>query len=164
MELIENYQDIFPDIDIKNLPQYFPIQFEPSSKKYAYLFYSNDDNLDGEVGEFIYKNNEWKLKKIRDDRKIELKRGNYYGNNYKIAESIWMAYSVPLIIEDIKDEDIYFQEHDNELQKASRSYNSFVKSELFNKFRGSKWVMDLASGKGQDFFRYNNFDIIIYIY
>ena len=52
-------------------------------------------------------------------------------------------------------EKIYFQEHDNHLQKASRNYNSFVKSELFKKFKNTQWVMDLASGKGQDLFRYS---------
>ena len=51
------------------------------------------------------------------------------------------------------------------VQKASRSYNSFVKSEIFNRFRGTEWVMDLASGKGQDFFRYssNNMKNIVFL-
>jgi len=73
-----------------------------------------------------------------------------------------MASNDPLIIEDEttkQDDDIYFQEHDNALQKASRNYNSFVKSELFKKFTGTKWVMDLASGKGQDLFRYSSFNM-----
>ena len=54
MRMIKHYSSIFPDIDTKNLPQYFPIQFEPSSKKMAYLFWSDKSNLDGEVGEFLY--------------------------------------------------------------------------------------------------------------
>lgn len=167
MRTIKFYSEIFPDIDMKNLPQYFPIQFEPSSKKYAYLFVSKDVDLDGEVGEFGYDvdRNIWKLKKIRTDRKIEVARGNYFGNNYKIAESIWMGYSDPLIIENIKpNTDIYFQEHDNFLQKASRNYNSFVKTQIFEKFKGIEWVMDLASGKGQDLFRYSMSNMINIIF
>lgn len=196
MRYMKYYHKMFPNIDTKKLPHYFPIQFEPSSQKYAHLFWSNDDNLNNEVGEFLYdtKNKEWKLKKVRDDRKIEVERGNFFGNNYKIAEFIWMAYSDPLIIEtnetnennnimDISSENssditsdsdfnsdsenektvstknVYFQEHDNILQKASRNYNSFVKSELFNKFKNTEWVMDLASGKGQDLFRYSTFNM-----
>jgi hypothetical protein len=162
MRTIKFYSEIFPNIHMKNLPQYFPIQFEPSSKKYAYLFVSEKHDLDNEVGEFGYDtdSNIWELKKIRTDRKVELERGNYFGNNYKIAESIWMNYQDPLIIGDIKPKtntntDIYFQEHNNILQKASRNYNSFVKSQIFDKFKGTDWVMDLASGKGQDLFRYS---------
>jgi hypothetical protein len=46
-----------------------------------------------------------------------------------------MAYFDPLIIEDIQEnQDIYFQEHNNILQKASRNFNSYVKSEIFKKF------------------------------
>lgn len=161
MRLIKNYENMFKSIDVKKLPQYFPIQFEPSSNKYAHMFWSENDKLDNEVGEFLYdiKNNKWILKKIRKDRKIEVERGNYFGNNYKTAEFIWMATYDPLIIEDMEDNNVYFQEHNNELQKASRNYNSFVKSELFEQFKGTKWVMDLASGKGQDLFRYSMFDM-----
>jgi ubiquinone/menaquinone biosynthesis C-methylase UbiE len=71
-----------------------------------------------------------------------------------------------LIIENIGEEDnIYFQEYDSILQKASRNFNSYVKSEIFKKVRNTKWVMDLASGKGQDLFRYssNNMRNIIFL-
>lgn len=161
LRFINGYSKIFPNIERNNLPQYFPIHFQPSSNKYAYYFNSNDKNLDGQVGEFIYdlKTKAWILKKIRHDRKIEVERGNYFGNNYKIAEYIWMAYSDPLIIENIDDSQVYFQEHDNVLQKSSRNFNSFVKSEIFKTFRNSNWVMDMASGKGQDLFRYAANDI-----
>ena len=168
MRLINHYNEIFPEIDTKSLPRYFPIQFVPSSRKNAYLFWSDRDHLDGEVGEFLYntRDDEWTLKKIREDRRVEVSRGNYFGNNYKIAEFIWMAYSDPLIIEEIGEtSDIYFQEHDNILQKTTRNFNSYVKSEIFKKFRNTNWVMDLASGRGQDLFRYstNNMRNIIFI-
>lgn len=163
MKFVECYKDMFPNIDTRNLPHYFPIQFEPSSLKNAYSFLSDNNDLDGKVGEFLYnvKTKQWNLKKIREDRKIEVERGNYFGNNYKIAEFIWMAYLDPLIIEDIEDnnQDIYFQEHDNVLQKASRNFNSYVKSELFKKFQNTKWIMDFASGKGQDLFRYGTYNM-----
>jgi SAM-dependent methyltransferase len=165
MNLIKFYVDIFPNININNLPQYFPIQFEPSSKKDAYYYYDNKNDLndlDGEVGEFLFniKTSKWELKRLREDRKIEVERGNYFGNNYKIAELTWISYENPLVIEeDEPNDETYFQEHNNQLQKASRSYNSFVKSELFKKFKGTKYVIDLASGKGQDLFRYSQFNM-----
>ena len=158
MNLIDNYQSFFPNIDINHLPKYFPIQFEPSSHKNIYFFWSDNTKLDGEVGEFLFNIHlkEWDLKKIRYDRKNDVQRGNYFGNNYKTTESIWMALSDPLIIENIKEEpNVYFQEHNNILQKASRNFNSYVKTEILKKFKNTEWVMDLASGKGQDLFRYS---------
>jgi SAM-dependent methyltransferase len=154
MSFIKNYNDIFRSIDTKHPPAYFPIQFQPSNYTYAYLFWSDADNLDGEIGEFLYKDKAWVLNKIRDDRKIELQRGNYFGNNYKVAELIWNSYKNPLIIEELSDESEYFQQHDNQLQKASRNFNSFVKSKIFEQFKYTNWIIDLASGKGQDLFRY----------
>ena len=92
---------------------------------YTYLFWSKDTNLDNNVGEFILdKKLNWNLIKIRDDRKIDVDRGNYFGNNYKIAELIWMSYKDPLIIEDLK-EDMYFRVHESKKHEAQRNYNSF---------------------------------------
>lgn len=174
--------EMFPGLDYKNLPDYFPVQFQPSDKTYAYIFWSDKTDLDGEVGEFSCigdKNTpcHWHLHRLREDRKVEVARGNYFGNNYKVAELVWMSYKTPLIIEDIPayeddssetkskdkpDKSVaspagnYFQEHDNQLQKASRSFNSFVKATILSQFRGTEWVMDIASGKGQDLFRYGS--------
>ncbi len=155
MSLIKYYDETFKNINIRELPNYFPIQFSPSNKQYAYLYHSADDNLDGQVGEFRFNtaDNIWELIKLRADRLIEVERGVYFGNNYKIAELTWMSYFNPLVIEDLAETN-YFQVADNTLHKASRSFNSFVKSQIFETFQETEWVMDLASGKGQDLFRY----------
>lgn len=159
MKLINNYNKIFPNINTKKLPDYFPIQFEPSDNKHIYIYYSIEDNLDNVVGEFIFNNGEWILKKKRNDRQIDVEAGNYFGNNYKIAETIWNSYSDPLIIENIENSSEYFQEHNNILQKASRNFNSYVKSQIFENIKKSEWVIDLASGKGQDLFRYSTVNV-----
>jgi len=151
IELIPYYNDLF-NITKNNLPQYFPIQFQTSNKTFSYLYWSNED-LDYEVGEFIYKNNEWELVKIRTDRKVEVQRGNYFGNNFEIAEKNWVSYDNPLVIEEIPDS-AYFMIHDNKLLESSRKYNNFVKSQIINQFRNVKSVMDIASGKGQDLTKY----------
>ena len=153
MSFVKHYDQIFNTIDAYHLPKYFPVQFQPSNKTYAYIF-SGDEGLEGEVGEFVYHDDKWHLHKIREDRRVELARGNYFGNDYRIAENIWMAYSDPLVIEELSSSDSYFQEHDNQLQKSSRNFNSFVKSKIFEQFKETTWVIDLASGKGQDLFRY----------
>lgn len=153
MNTVRYYDDIFPTIDTHRLPKYMPVQFQASDKTYSYLFYSSDEKLDGQIGEFGY-GSEWKLHHIREDRKVELARGNYFGNNYKVAEMTWLSYQTPLVIEDLKVSN-YFQEHDNILQKASRNFNSFVKGKICDQFKDSNWLMDLASGKGQDLFRYS---------
>lgn len=165
--------ELFPGLDYKNLPNYFPVQFQPSDKTFAYIFWSDKPDLDGEVGEFSCVGDKdvpchWHLHRVREDRKVEVLRGNYFGNNYKVAELVWMSYKTPLVIENIPPANSkavvksagpaasYFQEHDNQLQKASRNFNSFVKATILNQFRTTEWVLDIASGKGQDLFRYGS--------
>ncbi len=100
--------------------------------------------------------NIWELQHIRADRKIEIARGNYFGNDLRFADQTWMNYKDPLVIEKI-DLNVYFREHDNPLQKATRNFHSYVKAQIFNKFAGTGRAMDLASGKGQDLVRYSTF-------
>ena len=157
LKFIRNYEDVFPGVDLRHPPDYFSYQFQPSNYTYAYLYWDEKDTLDGLVGEFLcteciqqnpytIKDNIWTLHKIRSDKTM--------GNNFKVAELAWMTYKDPLVIEDLDNSDLYFQQHNNELQKASRHFNSFVKGQILGQFKGTEWVMDLASGKGQDLFRY----------
>jgi hypothetical protein len=103
MNFTRRYDDIFPNINTKNLPQYFPIQFSPGNQHHIYHFWSNYKYLDNEIGEFLYDvhSHKWKLEKIRYDLKVEVARGNYFGNDYKVAESIWISYKNPLVIENM---------------------------------------------------------------
>jgi SAM-dependent methyltransferase len=159
LELIRKYDTIFPHINPRSLPAYFPIQFEPSDTKFAYLFYSDNPNLDNKVGEFRINNYKelpynytWELVKLREDREEEVKTGHYFGNNYKVAELNWMSYQSPLDINKLTDS--YFKEADSSIHKDSRNFNSFVKTQIIQQFAGAKSALDLASGKGQDLFRY----------
>jgi SAM-dependent methyltransferase len=83
-------------------------------------------------------------------------RKTYYGNYFKIAEHIWMNYSNPLLIDHICKPQIksYFQQDNNKSYVASRKFNNFVKKELISMYSDTKWVIDLAAGKGQDLFKY----------
>lgn len=157
MRLIKGYKNIFPNIDLKRYPPYMPIQFEPSDCLICHIYHDKKSDLDGQVGEFTYLGN-WKMLKIRTDRALDVQRGNYFGNNYKVAEMTWLNYKNPLIIEDLKS-DVYFAEHDNILQKASREFNNFVKSNLLTRLKDTSetipCLMDIASGKGQDMGKYS---------
>ena len=174
---IRYYDEIFPTINYK-INDYFPMQFETSDCVYAHIYKSTLDNLDGEVGEFrllkigagdpVIEITDgsaqylptWELVRVREDRRLDVANGTYFGNNSRIAELIWYNYKYPIVIEALDPKDSkeagYFQAHDSEQHKASRNFNSFVKSEIFKTFQGTDWVLDLASGKGQDLARYRD--------
>jgi SAM-dependent methyltransferase len=153
MPLIKHYSKIF--LDIQRHDDYFPIQFSPSSNPFAYLFWAQESDLDNKVVELTW-NRQWELIRIRDDRAGDVARKTYYGNYFKIAEHIWMNYVNPLLIEHMCNPvcKSYFQQDNNKSYVASRKFNNFVKKELINMYSDTKWVIDLASGKGQDLFKY----------
>ena len=164
---IQNYETIFKKVQYKD--QYFPIQFSPSSDPYAYLFWSDNHHLDGNIVELTRtisldsQDNSWQLVKIRDDRNIDMMRKTYYGNYFKFAEYIWMNYSNPLTLANLCEpiNQGYFQQDDNSQYTYIRKFNNFVKSQLTQMYAKKKtkadsidWVIDLASGKGQDLSKY----------
>lgn len=153
---IKNYDTMFKKINYKD--KYIPIQFSPSSDPYAYLFWSENDNLDNCIVELNRKDNLWNLVKVRDDRKNDMDRKTYYGNYFKYAEYIWMNYKNPLLVKNlcssIKQE--YFKVDDNIIYKFIRKFNNFVKDHIIKSYKqqNTNWVIDLAAGKGQDLFKY----------
>lgn len=161
MKKIQKYNMIFGN----DFAEYSPIQFSPSSDPFAYLFYSKD-KLDNKICELYYGGDSWELRKIREDRNIELERGTYFGNDFSVAENIWQSYSNPVHLEDLYNTlpSDYFQEHANPLYKDMRSFNSYVKSQILEKHK-TAYAIDLASGKGQDLNRYasNNFEHVLFV-
>lgn len=154
---IKSYNKLFKKVQYKD--KYLPIQFSPSSDPFAYLFWSENPELDNNIVELSRKDNEWVLHKVRTDRKIDMDRKTYYGNYFKYAEMIWMNYQNPLTIENIcsPNQQNYFKVDDNKKYKYIRKFNNFVKNHLikmYTKNYETQWVIDLASGKGQDLFKY----------
>ena len=189
LSFVEKYEYLFPWVDKRQLPDYFPYQFQPCDSTFPYLFWPTEKELslsetksegtksegtkfegnklkeitkhsplDGMIGEFIYdlSDSSWRLQRLRLDRMGDLKRRTYFGNAYKIAEQNWFAYKNPLEIESLPldSKALYFGDKDTGLQKNSRNFNSFVKSKVFDRLRDAEWVLDMASGNGQDLFRY----------
>jgi len=164
IQLISNYYKIIPKKYHNN--QYFPIAFTPSNSPLIYKYvYDGKDNLTGKVGEFLYdtKNNKWNLIKIRTDRDIEVERGEYFGNAFKYAELNWHNIQNPLSINDLvsdKSNDYFFSKSGDQY-KPQRNFNSFVKTKILEAIVDDKlidrnnknWIIDLASGKGQDLAR-----------
>lgn len=160
IQKFKSYDNMFKQVHYKDT--YFPIQFSPSSDPYAYLFWSDNHDLDNNIVELSRADNEWKLFKIRNDRKIDMDRKTYYGNYFKYAEYIWMNYSNPLTMEYLcnptSNINEYFQNDDNNLYKYTRKFNNFVKNALIQMYaeNNSNWVIDLACGKAQDLFKYTD--------
>jgi SAM-dependent methyltransferase len=97
--------------------------------------------------------------RIRTDRDKELKEGNYFGNNFEIAELTYELIINPLTLKDlispiqVLTKDFYFEKSDDKY-KAARYFNSYVKSQLISRNYNANFVIDMASGKGQDLGRY----------
>ncbi len=178
---VNGYRLMFGDTILNE--KYHPIQFSPSINPLAFVYLHpnkktasslglESDNkypLDKTLGEFKLiqdKSGEysWNLMRIRLDRMTEVKSGLDFGNNFTlVAEPTYNNFFDPLTLADLTispDEykiQGYFQYDDSDLHRNQRSFNSFVKSTLLEKFKGSEWVVDMAAGKGQDIFRHNRF-------
>jgi ASC-1-like (ASCH) protein/SAM-dependent methyltransferase len=163
---VSGYKKLFPH---QRMYKNFPIQFSPSDEPFAYIYYHPDDSklskeevLDN-VCEFRRVNldaeHKWDIMRVRTDRKIELDRGNYFGNGFYIAEYTWQNYQNPLKFEDLVISSTefmdrgYFREEKSAIYKPVTAFNSFVKCKLMSKFSKSDWLVDLAAGRGQDMFR-----------
>ena len=159
LEPIRKYKDLFSKFQTET---YKPIQFSPSSQPYAYLFWNERLDLDTKIVELhrSIENDTWSLHKIRDDKTLDAENGIAFGNDFRIAELVWQNYYNPITIDDLKMskeeglKNVYFKQHEVDLYKALRFYNSFVKEQLYKPYEGIDWAIDMASGKGQDLFRY----------
>ena len=163
MTKMRSYNSMFSFTD----KHYFPIQFSPSNNPNAYLYWHhiNAEPIHNKVVELTRVNNEWKLLKIRHDRSHDMTRG-YYGNDYRVAELIWMNYYNPLTMDilcmsksEIENE-FYFIKHDSQIHLTLRKFSNMVKSKVYDDIfnnTNNKWILDLGSGKGQDLFKYGKY-------
>ena len=147
-----------------------PIQFCPSDKPDAYIYKHvsskfKESELIDNICEFRLIDGKWDPVRIRHDRKIDYDSGIYFGNNYKVAEDIWMNYKNPLTLTDLtvsQSEYInnsYFKEQKSTVHRNHVAYNSYVKDKLISRFKNKEWALSLASGKGQDMFRLSKYGI-----
>jgi ASC-1-like (ASCH) protein len=169
MTPVTKYKEMFPR---QGMHQYFPIQFSPSDDPYAYIYYHPDDSkiplkeVMDNVCEFKRVNLDaeptWQMMRVRIDRKPDVSKGTYFGNSSFVAEYTWLNWQNPLLFADLimSSSDYmdmgYFKEEKLAMYKPMTGFNSFVKTNLINRFANASWLVDIMSGKGQDMFRVSN--------
>ena len=171
MNYIRNYKQIFREYQIG--PNYFPIQFSPASDPFAYIYHhpisSESLEIAGRVAEFGYafsdssENKRWILHTMRPDRDIMVEKGIGFGNDFKIAEMTFGSYSNPFGLDKLSNPDLikqgYFEERKLPMYKYLTKFNAFVKARALKQLEDAEYVIDLASGKGQDLFVYHGYGV-----
>lgn len=151
MGIINYYNKLFDNTD----GNYYPIQFSPSSNPLAYMYYSKDDSLENKIVELTMdkSNHEWKYVKTRTDRQLEKR---YYGNDFKVAEMIYLNFIDPFNLEHLwSAPDVYFSKAVDDIYTASNKYKRYVISTNIIKYLSDKnWIIDIAAGRGADLHRY----------
>ena len=151
------------------MPSSHPKPFKLSKKNVKILNNIDFDDLSNKIVEVSIdikssmSDPTWIIHKIRDDRTNDYNIGKYFGNFYSVAESIWQSYFKPLSFQDLKTvsiENRYFSK-DDQKYKDVRKINNKAKQLLINKtitdcfnIKDKISVLDIASGKGQDLFKY----------
>lgn len=100
---------------------------------------------------------DWQLVRVRDDRTREVKTGQYFGNDFRVAELTWLNYVDPFREAQLWDGPSlgYFAAPKSAMYRAQTAFTSFVKSRRIEAdLAHARWVIDAAIGKGQDFGRY----------
>jgi hypothetical protein len=167
LSFIKKYKSVFPITE----GAYFPIQFSPSANPYAYLYYDSRDDLDRKIVELVREAavdtaavadeakivgsmmpGEWKLVRVRDDRKME---SNYFGNDFRVAEITYMNHVDPFYFEDLwKSQNTYFRGVASTIYEASNKFKRYVISVVMkDHFTSARRVVDLAAGRGADLHR-----------
>jgi SAM-dependent methyltransferase len=154
------YGELFPNRAASDSRAHFPVQFSPSDAPYAYLYQHPDkqQEVEGKIAEMRYElaTADWHLTRIREDRRQELASKRYFGNDFYTAEIIWLNYVDPFPMEQLWDGPAldYFRRDKSGAYRAQTAVISFVKTQRIMTLRRAGWVVDLASGKGQDLGRY----------
>lgn len=164
------HNELFPqDNQTSNLYKK-PMHFSPSTKPNAFIFISNNDNLDNKIVKLSYnvKNNEWNYIDIISSKKTDI-----YGDNFKTTElTIWSNYFNPIAYSDLNTEskniqdDVYFINDKNIMYEAPIKFNNFIKNNLIKTTGSNKEkIIDLAGGRGSDLFNYrlSNIKKLLYI-
>lgn len=154
----KEHNDIFPK-EIRE-KRYIPIQFSPpfsfGKKIYILDSLSQNWNIDfkkDNIGEFKWdsEKEEFQLVRIREDR-------SGFGNDYKVAESIWRNIINPFYIEDLMTGvSSYFKTRKDVMHTNYVYFMSMVKERYMKTLHGN--VVDLGAGRGQDIKRYYQSDI-----
>jgi SAM-dependent methyltransferase len=171
---------------------HIPVQFSPVDCPHAYIrgwprsAFREFGDPDGVVFEFRLRRNltgscvpDWQPIRARTDRAEETAAGNYFGNDWRFAMSIWNSHINPLTLDELtavgEQRTAYFRAEHDDTTRPLRAFVSFVKERLIRDSRSgnrqrveggrSGTAVDLASGRGQDADRYvrAGFDTVVFV-
>lgn len=182
--IVNPCQNVYNDTMILERNEYKPAKFYPSnpSDEFAHIcnvplkishdgtmqMYTEDNEIitDKMIVEFKYVNDSetywnWKPMRIRWDKTFEYKNGyNNYGNDYKVADSVWRSIHYPItyeiittgLNEDESNDGIYYVDSLVEKRYYGLSnFHNYIKRELITSTCGSNGIIiDFAVGKGGD--------------
>lgn len=157
----EWYKELF---DLSQFTNYIPIHFAVFNSPYAYIYYhpkSFDKPIDGKIIELFADDIDgvipsWRLVNIREDRDIDLSGGNYFGNNYSVAENVWLNYMDPFPETELwNPSSAYFETNKSLTYISLTKFINHVKEEAIKSLNGSNIIIDIGAGKGQDLDKYN---------
>lgn len=158
--LLPKYKQIFPDVP----DGYYPVQFSTSLLPYAYLWYAPAD-LTAHVHRRIVElsrndvNTEWVFHRVREDRVVS---ENYYGNDFRTAESSFINFIDPFNIEDLYQRaGSYFEHTADNIYFAQNKFKRYAITQTLKRVIGARtrWVVDLAAGRGADLHRYQELGV-----
>jgi hypothetical protein len=175
IQMCPGYGEIFKTESTDLSRNYFPIQFSPSDVPLAYVYYYNgEEEINGKVIEMRCSAGEtgtciaaggaapmvnWEFVKVRRD-KAGLK--NYFGNDFRTAEMVWLNYVDPFPIEELWNGlgSNYFRTEKSGIYRAQTAMTNFVKSlRITELLTHANWVVDIGAGKGQDLARFLEADV-----
>lgn len=158
---------------------YFPVPFQPSDQPWAYLYYhpTGGPDIEGRVVELALAGPAgadgtpaaaplpatpapaWKFFRVRADREAGAGTATQqsYGNDFRTAERNWLNIRDPLTFDMLWGGagGSYFAKAKKGIYAAPTAFMSAAKAAVMSDFiAGSRWVVDLGVGKGQDLGRY----------
>ena len=154
---LDFYHELFENITITG--NLFPIHFVTNNDSYSYLFFSNSNLYNNKIVELSRNqdNTEWNFIKERTDRLEDLESSKYFGNYYKVADSVWQNYINTVTIDMLSlynMNESYFQTIKPKKYQNITKYNLFVKQMMLQDIHNKNVVIDLGIGQGADLSRY----------
>jgi hypothetical protein len=149
---------VIPSLVPTSANEYIPALFSPSDKPFSHLYWSTNPNLHSEIGEFAWTGKEWKLLRIRHDRKVEVLKGNYFGNDHKTAENNWFMMNNKLTIGDLSDA----HQYNNAMMTKHKFLNAIYENLVKHIFISTETLLVISSITILECF--NRFVSVVYAY
>lgn len=163
------YAELFKDLSYK--AHALPIQFQPATSQYAYLYWHDEEThgpISGKIVElgcgegcFDQQFPNWRFLRIRHDREEILKKKVYFGNNFHVADLNALNFQDVFPLEMLSQPpSSYFQAIKSPIYNGPTRYLSIAKQQSIETMSGMAWVVDLGIGRGSDVRFYNSAGVV----